>query len=249
MVKLSRSLLMKVKNRLLDFEGYYIYQDSESFKMSLDSLLLSNFVTIRFSDKRILDIGTGNAPIPLLLSFRTKAKIYGIELQEGSSKLARESVCINGLDNQIEIINDDANNLKNYFTSDSFDVIVSNPPYFNTNNNDFMNNNDNKAIARHEGSLDLKMLISLAKVYLKTGGYFAMVHRPDRFMEIIQIMRSNNIEPKKVRFVYPKKDKYSNILLIEGVKNGKIGLKVLPPLIVYNDDNTYTDEIKLMFRK
>lgn len=240
---------MKVKNRLLNFEGYYIYQDSASFKMSLDSLLLSNFVTIRLRDKKVLDIGTGNAPIPLLLSFRTKAKIYGIEIQRESCDLANESIDLNGLEDRIEIINDDANNLASYFTSDSFDVIVCNPPYFNTKNLELKNDNDVKAIARHEDSLTLPILFSLAKVYLKNGGTFAMVHRPERLIEIIEAMKENNIEPKKIRFVYPKKGRESNILLIEGIKNGKAGIKVLPPLFVYNDDNTYTEEVKVMFGK
>lgn len=240
---------MKVKNRLLNFDGYYIYQDSDSFKMSLDSLLLSNFVTIRLRDKRILDIGTGNAPIPLLLSFRTNAKIYGIDIQKESCDLANESISLNGLDERIEIINDDVNNLADYFTSDSFDVIVCNPPYFNTKNLKLKNDNDCKAIARHEGALTLPILLDFAKVYLKNGGTFAMVHRPDRLIEIIEVMKKNNIEPKKIRFVYPKREKDSNIILIEGVKNGKLGIKVLPPLIVYDDDNIYTEEVKLMFGK
>lgn len=240
---------MKVKNRLLNFEGYYIYQDSDSFKMSLDSLLLSNFVTIRLRDKKILDIGTGNAPIPLLLSFKTNAKIYGIDIQKESCDLAKDSINLNGLWDRIEIINDDANNLADYFNSDSFDIIVCNPPYFNTKSLKLKNDNACKSIARHESSLTLTILLNLAKIYLKNGGTFAMVHRPDRLIEIIEVMKKNNIEPKKIRFVYPKRGKNSNMLLIEGVKNGKPGIKVLPPLIVYNDADVYTEEVKMMFGK
>ena len=121
---------MIVKNSLLNFKNKYIYQDTEYFKMSLDSLLLANFVTINMRDKKILDIATGNAPIPMILTYRTKAHIYGVEIQKEVYYLGKISINENNMTEQISLINDDANNLTNIFNSDTFDVIVCNPPYF-----------------------------------------------------------------------------------------------------------------------
>ena len=246
-VKLLNLMKMIVKNRLLNFKDAYIYQDTEYFKMSLDSLLLANFVTINFRDKKILDIATGNAPIPMLLFYRTKAEIYGIELQKEIYLLGRLSIKENRMTDRIDLINDDAINLPNLFDIESFDVITCNPPYFKTNNEKFENRNKIKALARHEKMLTLDKLIVLSKKMLKNNGRFAMVHRTDRLMEIIDIMKKNHIEPKKIRFIYPNNKKNSDLLLIEGIKNGKPGLKLLPPLFVYDENNKYTKEISDMF--
>ena len=144
---------MIVKNNLLNYKNAYIYQDTEYFKMSLDSLLLAKFVTINRRDKKILDLATGNAPIPMLLTYRTKAHIYGVEIQKEVYNLGRISINENKMTDQITLINDDINNLPNTFESDTFDVITCNPPYFKTNNILFENNNNFKALARHEKTL------------------------------------------------------------------------------------------------
>ena len=246
-MKLSRSLKMIVKNNLLNFKNKYIYQDTDYFKMSIDSVLLANFVNINLRDKRIMDIATGNAPIPMLLSFRTKATIYGVELQKEVYDLGISSLKVNGLDKQIRLINDDAKNLVNIFDSDYFDVVTCNPPYFNTNNVIFENDNDIKALARHEKTLNLDDIFSICKKILKNNGRLAMVHRNERLMEIMIKMKEYNIEPKRIRFVYPKMNKNCSIILIEGVKNGKPGLTVLPPLFVYDNSGKYSKEIMDMY--
>ena len=237
---------MEVKNRLLNFD-MFIYQNDDWFTLSLDSVLLANFVTINMTDKKILDLCTGNAPIPLLLSNRTKNKVIGVELQKEIYDLAVKSVKVNKLDSQIELINDDINNISGRYESDFFDIITCNPPFFVTNNDKLLNDNDIKTIARHEVSVCLEDVLKVVNKLLKNGKRFAMVHRPDRLIEIISLMKKYNIEPKKIRFCYPKSGENANILLIEGVKNGKNGLKILAPLIVHNNDGSYTDEVKKMF--
>lgn len=235
---------MKVKNYLLGYKNMYIMQDTEMFNFSLDSVLLANFVTINKSDKSILDIGTGNAPIPLILTNRTNAKITGVEIQKESYELALESVEINKLENQIEIINDDINNFYKNCESDSFDIITCNPPFFKN----FITNDSNyKLLARHEKTLNLEQILIIAKKLLKNNGVIALVNRPERMIDIITEMKNNNIEPKKIQLVYPFKGKNANILLIEGSKNGKPGLKILPPLFAHNNDGSYTEEIKKFF--
>lgn len=233
---------MKVKNRLLDTD-LIIYQDDDWFKFSLDSVLLSKFVSINLRHKNIIDLATGNAPIPLLLSFRTKANIYGVEYQECVYKLGKQSILENNKNEQINLICDDVRNLKDRFNSDSFDVVTCNPPYFKTKNSEFLNDNDVKTLARHEVTLCLEDVLKNASYLLKSGGIFAMVHRTERFIEIIEKMKKNNLEPKRVQFIYPKNGRESDLFLIEGIKNGNSGLKLLSPLVVHNEDNTYTEEV------
>lgn len=238
---------MKVKNRLLNFENTFIYQDSDYFTFSLDSVLLANFVTINHNDKKIIDFATGNAPIAMLLNKRCNKHIVGIELQDVIYKLAVESVNINGMSNQITLINDNIKNISSYYNLGSIDVIVCNPPYFEISASSLKNSNEIKAIARHEISISLEEIIFEASRMLKNGGHIALVHVSNRFSEVVDLMKKYKIEPKMVRFVYPKRNKNSNIFLIEGYKNGKKGMKILPPLIVYDDNNQYCEEIKLMF--
>lgn len=238
---------MIVKNNLLNFKNKIIYQDNSSFLFSLDSVLLANFVSINMSTKNIIDLCTGNGPIPMLLTFRTNAKITGIEIQKEIYDLAVLSAKENNMLGNISYLNMDVNKLvgKNY--DEKYDVVTCNPPYFKVKEKSLLNDDKKKTIARHEVCVTLDDIIRVSKYLLKTGGNFAMVHRPDRMVEILFIMRKYNIEPKKIRFVYPKKGMEANMLLVEGIKNGKLGLKILPPLIVHNEDGSYTKEVKKMF--
>ena len=240
---------MKVINDLLDYKNLKIVQNDEWFNFSLDSVLLPNFIKLSKNDKKILDLGTGNAPIPMILSTMTDAEIYGIELQKEIYDLAIESLKINKLDNRIKIINDNIKNLDKYFDINSFDIIVSNPPYFKYNEKSNINESIQKTIARHEKEITLKEIVFTAKKYLKNNGTFAMVHRTDRLIEIIEEFKKNNIEPKRIRLIYPKSGQESNMVLIEGRKNGNTGLKILPPLIAHKENGEYTDEVKKMFKE
>ena len=238
---------MKVINYLLGYKDLKIVQDNEMFNFSLDSVLLPNFVTLNKKIDRILDIGCGNAPIPLILSTKTNASITGVEIQKEVYDLALESVKLNKKDNQINIINKDINDYYKEIETDSFDVITCNPPFFKYIETSNINKNDYKTIARHEVKLNLNQLFSIAKKLLKNNGVIAIVHRPERFVEVVEEMKNNNIEPKRVQFVYPKKNMEANIMLIEGSKNGKPGLKILPPIYSHQDDGEYTEEVKKYF--
>lgn len=239
---------MKVKNRLLNYDNMIIYQDDEWFKLSIDSVLLADFVTINTNIKKIIDFATGNAPIPMLVSFRTKAKIYGIEYQKCIYELGVESIIENNLSDKIVLMNDDVKNVNNLFKAESFDVVTCNPPYFKICNGSHLNNNDVKAIARHEVNLTLEDVIKNASYVLKNKGVFAMIHRTERLIEIIDVMKKYRLEPKRIQFIYPKADKNSDLFLIEGIKNGNSGLKMLSPVILHEDGNDdYTDKIKRLF--
>ncbi len=238
---------MKVRNRLLNFSDMIIYQDNDYFLFSLDSVLLANFVTIKLTDKKIIDLCSGNAPVPMLMSFRTKARIFGVEIQNYIYNMGLESIKENCLDKQIDFINDDVNNLDKRYEKESFDVVTCNPPYFKYLKDSLINENIGKAIARHEVKITLDEIVKISNYLLKNGGTIAMIHRPERLVEIIDLLKKYGFEPKKIQFGYPKSDKEANILLIEAVKNGKSGLKLLKPLIIHNDNGEYTDEIRKMF--
>lgn len=238
---------MKVINYLLGYKDLKIVQDNDMFNFSLDSVLLPNFVTLNKKINKVLDIGCGNAPIPLILSTKTSAKITGIEIQKEVYDLAVESVKINNKEDQITIVNEDIKDFYKIAKTDFYDVITCNPPFFKYIETSNINKNDYKTIARHEVKLNLSELFNIAKKLLKNNGVIAIVHRPERFVEIIEEMKKNNIEPKKVQFVYPKKSVEANIILIEGSKNGNPGLKILPPIYSHNENGEYTDEVKKYF--
>ncbi len=236
-------------NDLVYFNNIKIVQNKDYFNFSLDSVLLPYFVQINPSTKRILDLCTGNAPIPMILSLKTDAEIFGVELQKEIFDLAKQSIDLNKQFKNIKLINEDVKNISNLYETDYFDIITCNPPYFKKQENSIINNNKIKSIARHEIEINLEDIIKVSKKLLKNGGSLNLIHRTDRLIEIIYLMKLNNIEPKRIRFIYPKNGKESNLVLIDGRKNGSTGLKILPPLYVHNEDGSYTDEVLEMFGK
>ena len=237
---------MEVINELLNYGSLKIVQNPKWFSFSIDSLLLANFVNVKKNTK-VIDFCTGNAPIPLFLSSTPVEKIIGVELQKEIFDLAEKSIKINNLEDRITIINDDVKNITNNFPTDSFDLITCNPPYFKLHEKSNLNNNKHKTIARHEISLNLNDVILSARKLLKNGGKIAIIHRTDRLVDIVDSMRKYNLEPKRLKFVYPFKNSESNLVLIEGSKNGKPGIKVECPIVVHNDDGSYSKEINFMF--
>ena len=238
---------MEVIHDLLNYKNLKIVQNTEWFNFSLDSVLLANFVTINKKTKKIIDFCTGNAPVPLILSTKTTATIYGMELQNEIYDLAIKSIKLNSLDDKIKIINDDVKNAKNLFDTETFDIITCNPPYFKIFDKNKVNDNPIKTKARHEIDLNLDDIFNSAKKILKNQGIIALVHRPDRLVEIINMMQKNNIEPKRLQFVYPNENKNANMILIEVRKNGNPGLKLLPPIYVHNKNGDYRKQILNMF--
>ena len=232
---------MEVLNDILGYKNRKIYQDTDCFSFSLDSVMLANFATVRLRDKKIADLGCGNGVIPLILSLRCDKEIIGVEIQEKLANMAKKSVSYNCLDSQIKIINQNMKDFAygNYF--ESFDLITCNPPYFKINKKNYFNDSYEKMIARHEVEINLSDLLIVARKLLKNNGNFAIVHRPERLMEILFEFKKKSIEPKRIQFVYEKVSKGSTLVLIEGQKNGKEGLKIESPIVMYNDDGCMTD--------
>ncbi|WP_074016982.1 tRNA1(Val) (adenine(37)-N6)-methyltransferase [Fusobacterium massiliense] len=226
-----------------------IIQRSDYFNFSIDSLLVSEFVSIKKDTKNIIDLGTGNAVIPLFLSKKTSAKIFGMEIQKISFELAQRNININNLNEQIYIIYDDMKNYKKYFLNGSFDIVVSNPPFFKFNGNkELLNDLEQLSIARHEIEITLEELIQTASLLVKDRGYFYLVHRADRLTEIISALQKFNFEAKKIKFCYTTENKNAKIVLIEAIKSGKAGLTILPPLVINKNNGEYTEEVLEMFK-
>lgn len=238
---------MKVVNDLVGYKNLKIIQETEWFNFSLESVLLPRFVSLNMKHKKIIDFCTGNGPIPLILSTRTVEKINAIEIQRDVFKLARESLEINNLSNQIKLINDSIENLGEYFPVNYFDVITCNPPYFKVSEESKVNLDEHKKIARHEIKTNLEQIIAIATRFLNNNGIIAISHRADRLSDLIEIFRKHNLEPKKLQFLHPKDGKKANIVLIEAKKTKNKGIEILSPIIVHNEDGSYTDKIKSFF--
>lgn len=224
-----------------------IIQSPNVFSFSIDAVLLAKFCYIPIQKGKVIDLCTGNGVIPLLLSERSKAKITGIEIQERLYDMAMRSAKLNELDKQIEFINDDINNVFKNVGKEQFDLVTCNPPYFKTVTEKAWNENKHFAIARHEIYCDLEDVIRISSQLVRQKGKVALVHRPERLIDIITVMKKYQVEPKRIQFIHPKQGKEANILLIEGIKNGNSGVKILPPLFVYKEDRSYTEEFKEIY--
>ncbi len=243
--------LLEINERIddLEFKNLKIIQKENGFCFGIDSVLLSDFAKDIRNNSKVLDLGTGTGILSILLSEKTKLKkIYGIELQKDIADMAKRSVILNDLQNKIEIINIDINNLQNIFELNSFDSIVTNPPYKNENTGK-INDNEYKYISRHETTASLSDFIKISFKMLKDKGSLYMVHRPERLIDIIYELRNYKLEPKNIKFVYSNKYKEPKLVLIKAIKNANRFLKVEKPLFVYDEKGNYTEEILKIYNK
>ena len=233
----------------LEFKNLKIIQNKDGFCFGIDSVLLSDFAKNIKKDSMVLDLGTGTGIIPILLCGKTKLKkVTGIELQEEVAKMAKKSIKLNNLEDKFNVINENILNLNKIYENQTFDVIVSNPPY-KKKDTGITNENEKKIISRHEISDSLEDFIKISKDLLKDKGEFYMVHRPERLVDIFELMRKYKIEPKILKMVYSYKNKEPKLILIKGVKNAKPFLKVESNLYIYEDTGKYTKEILKIYNK
>ncbi|MDD2968510.1 MAG: tRNA1(Val) (adenine(37)-N6)-methyltransferase [Lachnospiraceae bacterium] len=226
----------------LQRNGYQIIQNKETFCFGMDAVLLSGFSKIK-KDEKVLDLGTGTGIIPILLEAKSQAKhLTGLEIQTESADMARRSVCLNHLEEKIDIVCGDIKDASKLFGSSSFQVITTNPPYM-IGDHGLKNEDLQKTIARHELLCTFDDIARESAKILVPGGRFYMVHRPFRIAEIIATLIRYGLEPKRMRFVYPYIDKEPNMVLVEARKGGNSRVTVEKPLIVYREKNCYTDEI------
>lgn len=220
-----------------------IIQSPEVFSFSLDAVLLARFAGVP-PRGRILDLCTGNGVIPLLLTTRSDAAIDGVEIQPRLADMARRSVRLNALTGRINIIEGDLREWKP--EGEPYDAVTVNPPYLPLMSGDHKGNY-HQAMARHELGCTLEDVIAACARSVRHGGRVAMVHRPARLADIIDLMRRYRLEPKRLRFVHPRQDAEANMVLIEGTRGGKPEIRLLPPLLVYREDGEYTPELLAVF--
>lgn len=233
----------------LELKGLKIIQNKEGFCFGIDSVLLSDFVKNIKNNSLVLDLGTGTGIIPILLCGKTNLKkVIGVEVQEKIAEMAKRSIKLNNLEARFQVINENILNLKNIYQNQTFDVVVTNPPY-KKKNSGIINENHEKLISRHEIEANLEDFIKVSKDLLKDKGEFYMVHRPERLVDILSIMRKEKLEPKVLRMVYSNKNKEPKLVLIKGIKNAKPFLKVEKNLYIYDENGNYTDEILEIYNK
>ena len=210
---------------------------------NLDTILLADFIKVPARTKTLLDFGTGAGALMLYMSKKTKAKITGIEIQSERYEKALSNVELNHLNERLSCVMRDVRELE----IKNSDVIISNPPFFKVSEKGNVNETEDETIARHEVMLTLEELLSSVARCLKFGGHFFMIHRPDRFAEIVSEMNKYHLEIKRVRFVHPYSDSNPNHVLIEAIKNGQPGMKVEPPLIIYKEKHSLTQEMNEIY--
>ncbi len=233
----------------LEYKGLKIIQNTEGFCFGIDAVLLSDFAKEIKNNSKVLDLGTGTGILSILLSGKTNLnKIYGIEIQKQVAEMAQRSVKLNNLEDKIEIINENIKNLANIFEKNSFDAIVTNPPYKKLNTGE-KNEKENKLISRHEITASLEDFIKISFDLLKDKGALYMVHRPERLAEIIYKLKQNKLEPKVIKLVHSNINSEPKLILIKAVKNAKEFLKIEKPLFIYDEDGNYTEEILKIYNK
>lgn len=233
----------------LEYKGLKIIQNKNRFCFGIDAILLSDFAKEIKKGSKVLDLGTGTGILGILLCKKTELEnIIGVEIQEEVYDMAKRSVRLNNLEDKFLVINEDIKDLDKNLELQSFDAIVTNPPY-KKDNTGLKNDNEYEIISRHEVKCNLEDIARISSKLLKNNGKLYMVHRPERLKDIVINLDKYKMQIKEIRFVHPNVNKKPNMVLIKAVKGGREFLNVQEPLFVYNEDGTYTDEILKIYNK
>ena len=246
---LENSIILKENETLDDLQtnGYKIIQSSEHFKFSIDAVLLSHYTTFKSTDI-VLDMCSGTGIVALLVNAHNDVnRIDCIEIQEQLFDMCTRSVKYNNLTEKIYPFNMDLRNAVDNFGYEKYDAVLCNPPYLPLSAG-YSSISEAKKIARFEVYGSLSDIINTSKKLLKNSGKLVMSYRSDRLADIIYLMRECNIQPKRCRFIHSKSNSKANLVLIEAVKNAKPSMIVEAPLIVYDENNNYMEDIYKIYK-
>jgi len=227
--------------------GPYLLQSAEVFKLGTDSVLLADFA-LGIRAESAADLGCGCGVIAIALAYQKDIKVDAIDISEAAAELTRRNASLNGLDEKIKVICGDIRNHRELLKAGAYDLVVSNPPYF-AGGSGKTAKTEARALARDERGCTLSDLVEAAAYLTRWGGSFAVVHRPERLSELLCTMSAAGIEPKRLRMVQYKARSAPNLVLVEGRRGGRPGLKIEPPLILTEDDGSDTEEIKRIYRR
>lgn len=238
---------MEVINDLLGYDGLKIVQRPDMFSFSMDSMLLGYFAPITKKTRKIMDLCTGNGPVAMYLTLRTKAHIDAVEIQDDVYDLLKKSIEMNNLTAQINTYHRNLIDIHKEVGNDQYDLVTCNPPFFKVDEDSNLPATDYKTMARHEITANLEDIIIESKRLLKNKGILYMVHRPDRLADILELLRKHKLYAKSLKFVYPRENSNANTVLVMAQKGMKDGfLKVLEPLIVHEGDS-YSEIVRDVF--
>jgi len=226
-------------------KGLRICQKRKGYRFSIDAVVLAHHVSLK-APAVAVDLGTGCGIIPLILASRFPLlQVYGIEIQKDLAELALKNVRLNHMEGQITILHTDMKDLGPYLRSGVADVVCSNPPYRKLHAGR-LNPDPEKAVAKHEVKAAISDVLSVAEKLLKTSGRVFVIYAADRATDLLTQMRASKLEPKGLRWVHSKENQNAELVLAEGLKRGKPGLKVAAPLVVHNKDGSYSQEMMTM---
>ncbi len=232
----------------LQINNLKIIQNPDWFCFGVDAVLLADYSAKNIKKgNRVLDLCSGNGIIPILLSEKSSAKsIFGLEIQEPVFEMAKRSVKLNNLNDKITMICGDLKDSVELFGRSSFQYITCNPPYKEAGGG-LTTNADTTTLARHEILCTLEDVVRVSSNILEPQGKLCMIHRPERLVDIIYIMKKYNLEPKRLRFIHPYPNKTATMILIEGVRQGRPKLFLDPPLYIYEEKGVYSKEINTIY--
>ena len=223
-----------------------VKQDRGGYRFSIDAVLLAHQAAPRPEDK-VLDLGAGCGIISLIMAYRhPDIMVYAVEVQAELARLAVANVSDNQLQDRIAVLDTDMKTLRPDMTAGPVDMVVCNPPYRRPGSGR-LNPNQQRAVARHELKASLQDVIASTRRMLKTTGRFITIYTAERTADILCQMRTASLEPKYIRTIHSDASSDAKLVLVEGTKDGKPGFNIAPPLILYQDNGDYTDEVQRMF--
>ncbi|CAK8053795.1 tRNA1(Val) (adenine(37)-N6)-methyltransferase [Eupransor demetentiae] len=222
-----------------------IIQNPDMFSYSLDAVLLAHFAGVKGKGRGLtVDLGAGTGAVGLFYAQKVLGPIKLVEIQADLAAMAKRSVALNDLTEQVEVIHSDMKTVFDQIRPGSAETVLSNPPYFPAVETTKQNLDEHYKIARHEVAIDLPELAQVANKLLKNNGKFYLVHRPDRLADIFAALEGRKLRIKRLQFVYGKAQREANMVLVEAIKAGRPGgVRILPPIVAYQEDNEYTPQV------